>query len=53
MDLVSGDNVCRVLFPQPLAAARQLRAVLVDMVKASRAAAPGARLNRTGSESNA
>ncbi|RWC63254.1 HugZ family protein [Mesorhizobium sp.] len=38
MDLVSGDDVCRVFFPQPLAAARELRHVLVDMAKAGRAA---------------
>jgi hypothetical protein len=53
MDLVSGDNICRVFFPQPLAVARELRPVLVDMVKTIRAAGPGSRLNRTGSESNA
>ncbi|UCI29700.1 HugZ family protein [Mesorhizobium sp. B4-1-4] len=39
MDLVSGDNVCRVFFPQPLAAARELRPVLVDMARSGRAAA--------------
>lgn len=38
MDLVSGDNVCRVFFPGPLAAARDLRPVLVDMAKAARSA---------------
>ncbi|MER8727990.1 HugZ family protein [Mesorhizobium sp. M0904] len=38
MDLVSGDNVCRVFFPEPLAAARDLRPVLVDMAKAARSA---------------
>ncbi|WP_376703443.1 HugZ family protein [Mesorhizobium sp. ISC25] len=38
MDLVSGDNVCRVFFPEPLRAARELRPVLVDMAKAARSA---------------
>ncbi|MER9566252.1 MULTISPECIES: HugZ family protein [unclassified Mesorhizobium] len=38
MDLVSGDNVCRVFFPNPLQAARDLRPVLVDMAKAARSA---------------
>ncbi|MER8395894.1 HugZ family protein [Mesorhizobium sp. M1340] len=38
MDLVSGDNVCRVFFPEPLRAARDLRLVLVDMAKAARSA---------------
>ncbi|MER8862444.1 HugZ family protein [Mesorhizobium sp. M0751] len=38
MDLVSGDNVCRVFFPEPLRAARDLRPVLVDMAKAARSA---------------
>lgn len=38
MDLVSGDNVCRVFFPQPLASARELRPVLVDMARSGRAA---------------
>ncbi|QPC95093.1 HugZ family protein [Mesorhizobium sp. INR15] len=37
MDLLSGDDVCRVFFPQPLQAARELRHVLVDMVKRGRA----------------
>lgn len=36
MDLVSGDNVCRVFFPQPLAAARELRQVLVEMARIAR-----------------
>lgn len=36
MDLVSGDNVCRVFFPQPLAAARELRQVLVEMARIGR-----------------
>ncbi|MBZ9794792.1 HugZ family protein [Mesorhizobium sp. ES1-4] len=38
MDLVSGDNVCRVFFPQPLENARELRSVLVEMAKAGRVA---------------
>ncbi|TIX35225.1 MAG: DUF2470 domain-containing protein, partial [Mesorhizobium sp.] len=38
MDLISGDNVCRVFFPEPLRAARELRPVLVDMAKAARSA---------------
>ncbi|MBZ9995576.1 HugZ family protein [Mesorhizobium sp. BH1-1-4] len=38
MDLVSGDNVCRVFFPQPLVKARELRPVLVEMATAGRAA---------------
>ena len=37
MDLVSGDDVCRVFYPQPLAAAGELRHVLVDMAKTGRA----------------
>ncbi|RWO87298.1 HugZ family protein [Mesorhizobium sp.] len=37
MDLVSGDDVCRVFYSQPLAAAGELRHVLVDMAKAGRA----------------
>jgi heme iron utilization protein len=37
MDLVSGDDVCRVFFPQPLAAARELRHVLVEMARVGRA----------------
>ena len=36
MDLVSGDNVCRVFFPQPLATARELRHVLVEMARIAR-----------------
>ncbi|MER8693048.1 HugZ family protein [Mesorhizobium opportunistum] len=36
MDLVSGDNVCRVFFPQPLVAASELRPVLVEMAKSGR-----------------
>jgi len=39
MDLVSGDDVCRVFFPQTLATARELRPVLVDMAKTGRTAA--------------
>ena len=38
MDLVFQDAVCRVFFPQPLGAARDLRSVLVEMAKAGRAA---------------
>jgi heme iron utilization protein len=38
MDLASGDAVCRVFFPEPLTAARELRPVLVDMVRTGRAA---------------
>ncbi|BCG86202.1 MULTISPECIES: HugZ family protein [unclassified Mesorhizobium] len=38
MDLVSKDNVCRVFFPQPLVAARDLRPVLVAMARSGRAA---------------
>ncbi|WP_184874875.1 HugZ family protein [Mesorhizobium sangaii] len=39
MDLVSGDDVCRVFFPQTLQAARELRPVLVEMARNGRAAA--------------
>ena len=38
MDLAALDAVCRVFFPQPLAAARELRVVLVEMAKTGRAA---------------
>ena len=38
MDLVSGDDVCRVFFPQPLATAQELRPVLVEMARAAKAA---------------
>ncbi|MBZ9711409.1 HugZ family protein [Mesorhizobium sp. ESP7-2] len=38
MDLVSGDNVCRVFFPQPLINVSELRPVLVVMARAGRAA---------------
>jgi len=38
MDLAALDVVCRVFFPQPLAAARELRAMLVEMAKTARAA---------------
>ncbi|KAA3451915.1 pyridoxamine 5'-phosphate oxidase [Mesorhizobium sp. SARCC-RB16n] len=38
MDLVSGDNVCRVFFPQPLVKASELRPALVEMAKAGRTA---------------
>lgn len=43
MDLLRGDDVCRVFFPQPLVSARELRAVLVDMARGGRAGkeAPG------------
>ncbi|TIU36451.1 MAG: DUF2470 domain-containing protein, partial [Mesorhizobium sp.] len=37
MDLVSGDDVCRVFYPQPLVEAGELRHVLIDMAKAGRA----------------
>lgn len=36
MDLASGDMICRVFFPEPLKAARDLRPVLVDMAKTGR-----------------
>ncbi|RWX60178.1 HugZ family protein [Mesorhizobium sp. M4B.F.Ca.ET.089.01.1.1] len=38
MDLAAGDSLCRVFFPEPLKAARDLRTVLVDMAKTGRAA---------------
>ena len=38
MDLAASDAVCRVFFPQSLAAARELRVVLVEMAKTGRAA---------------
>ncbi|TIS81715.1 MAG: DUF2470 domain-containing protein, partial [Mesorhizobium sp.] len=38
MDLVSGDNVCRVFFPQPLVKASELRPALVEMARIGRAA---------------
>ncbi|TPM08846.1 HugZ family protein [Mesorhizobium sp. B2-3-11] len=38
IDLVSGDNTCRVFFPQPLMMASELRPVLVAMARAGRAA---------------
>ncbi|AZO53222.1 MAG: HugZ family protein [Mesorhizobium sp.] len=38
MDLVSGDNVCRIFFPQPLVKASELRPALVEMARAGRAA---------------
>ncbi|TPI22903.1 HugZ family protein [Mesorhizobium sp. B3-2-1] len=38
MDLVSGDNVCRVFFAQPLINVSELRPVLVAMARAGRAA---------------
>ncbi|UVK47084.1 HugZ family protein [Mesorhizobium sp. AR07] len=51
MDLVSGDDVCRVFFPQPLAAARELRPILVDMARTGRAAADAeTELNHAGSK---
>ncbi|MET2830570.1 HugZ family protein [Mesorhizobium shangrilense] len=38
MDLVSGDETCRVFFPSPLEAANKLRHVLVDMARIGREA---------------
>ncbi|TPJ44380.1 HugZ family protein [Mesorhizobium sp. B2-5-13] len=38
IDLVSGDNTCRVFFPQPLITVSELRLVLVAMARAGRAA---------------
>lgn len=38
MDLARGDEVRRVFFPEPLAAAQDLRLKLVEMAKAGRAA---------------
>ncbi|TPL84328.1 HugZ family protein [Mesorhizobium sp. B2-3-13] len=38
IDLVSGDNTCRVFFPQPLITVSELRPVLVAMARAGRAA---------------
>lgn len=38
MDLVLGDRTARVLFPEPLASAADLRSVLVAMAKAARQA---------------
>ncbi|TPK44203.1 HugZ family protein [Mesorhizobium sp. B2-5-4] len=38
IDLVSGDNTCRVFFPQPLIMVSELRPVLVAMARAGRAA---------------
>ncbi|MEZ2329326.1 HugZ family protein [Mesorhizobium sp. RCC_202] len=38
MDLAASDAVCRVFFPQPLAAGSALRAMLVEMAKTARAA---------------
>ncbi|MDX8519856.1 HugZ family pyridoxamine 5'-phosphate oxidase [Mesorhizobium dulcispinae] len=37
MDLASADATCRVFFPRPLGAARELRSVLVEMAKTGRA----------------
>lgn len=37
MDLAASDAICRVFFPKPLGAARELRSVLVEMAKAGRA----------------
>jgi putative heme iron utilization protein len=37
IDLTLGDDVCRVFFPQPLGAARELRHVLVELARAGRA----------------
>lgn len=42
MDLVLGDEARRVLFPEPLQAAQDLRVTLVEMARAGRAAATGA-----------
>ncbi|WP_363293516.1 hypothetical protein [Mesorhizobium sp.] len=33
MDLAAPDATCRIFFPQPLQAARELRSVLVEMAK--------------------
>jgi hypothetical protein len=38
MDLAAPEATCRIFFPQPLQAARELRSVLVEMTKAARAA---------------
>ncbi|RUX22465.1 DUF2470 domain-containing protein, partial [Mesorhizobium sp. M2A.F.Ca.ET.037.01.1.1] len=38
MDLAAPDATCRIFFPQPLQAARELRSVLVEMAKTGRAA---------------
>jgi len=38
MDLVSGDNVCRVSFPQPLVESSELQPVLVEMARSGRVA---------------
>ncbi|MCV3207118.1 HugZ family protein [Mesorhizobium sp. YC-39] len=38
MDLASSDDVCRIFFPKPLQAARELRPALIDMAKTGRAA---------------
>ncbi|TIV98838.1 MAG: DUF2470 domain-containing protein, partial [Mesorhizobium sp.] len=38
MDLAASDATCRIFFPQPLQAARELRSVLVEMAKTGRAA---------------
>jgi putative heme iron utilization protein len=38
MDLAASDAICRVFFPEPLKAARELRPVLVDMARSGRAA---------------
>ncbi|WP_217571979.1 HugZ family protein [Mesorhizobium sp. GbtcB19] len=38
MDLAASDATCRIFFPQPLQAARELRSVLVEMAKTARAA---------------
>lgn len=42
LDIASGDEVRRVLFPAPLGEAGQLRAVLVDMAKTARVLDSGA-----------
>lgn len=38
MDLASPDAICRIFFPRPLSAARELRTVLVEMAKTGRSA---------------
>jgi putative heme iron utilization protein len=39
IDLLRGDEAARIFFPEPLAAAADLRGVLVDMARAARGAA--------------
>ncbi|MEI9431892.1 HugZ family pyridoxamine 5'-phosphate oxidase [Mesorhizobium sp. Cs1299R1N3] len=38
IDLASGDNICRVFFPQPLVMVSELRPALIAMARAGRAA---------------